>query len=91
MFRRDVTPAGQWMRDPRGLQLPVGRVDTTVRTEFRGNSDYAVMQSGERARSRTPPGLTIRGRQVYTRPEITVEFPVIQEGANADGDTHELG
>ena len=27
MFRGDVTPAGQWMRDQRGLQLPGDRID----------------------------------------------------------------
>ena len=90
MFQGDVTPAGQWMRDQRGLQLPADRVDSTVRTELRGNSEYAVTQSGKRVRLRTPQGLTGRGQQVYTRPEITVEVPAIQEGTNAKGDTYEL-
>ena len=70
------------MRDQRGLQLPADRVDTTMRTEFRGKSEYAVTQSGKRVRLRTPQGLTGRGQQVYQRPEITVEVPAIQEGTN---------
>ena len=90
MFQGDVTPAGQWMRDQRGLQLPSDRIDTTVRTEFRGNSEYAVTQSGKRVRLRTPQGLTGRGQQVYQTPEITVEVPAIQEGTTTKGDTFEL-
>ena len=72
MYQGDVTPVGQWMRDQRGLQLPADRVDPTVRTEFRGNSEWAVTQSGKRVRLRNPRGLTGRGQQVYQRPEITV-------------------
>ena len=90
MFQGDVTPAGQWMRDQRGLQLPADRVDTTARTEFRGNSEYAITQTGKRVRLRTPQGLTARGEQVYQRPEITVEVPAIQEGTNKAGYTYEL-
>ena len=90
MFQGDVTPAGQWMQDQRSLQLPADRVVPTLRTEFRGNSEYGVTQSGKRIRLRTPQGLTGRGQQVYTRPEITVEIPAIQEGTNAKGDSFEL-
>ena len=72
------------MRDQRGLSLPGDRVDNT-RTEFRGNSEWAMGQSGKRVKLRDDRGLTARGRQVYQRPEITVLVPAIQEGVNKGG------
>ena len=90
MFRGDVTPAGQWMRDQRGLHLSADGVDTTARTEFRGNSEWATTMAGKRVRLRGPQGLTARGHQVYQRPEITVHVPATQEGTNKVGDTYEI-
>ena len=80
MFQGDLTPAGQYLSDNSehgwNLQLPADRVDPNS-TEFRGNSEWAVTQSGKRVKLRTPQGLTKRGEQVYERPELTVEVPAL--------------
>ena len=85
-----MSPVGQWMRDQRMLPIGADRIDTTQATEFRGNSEYAVTQSGKRVKLRDVRGLTKRGQQVYQSAELTVEVPAIQEGVNAKGDTYSL-
>ena len=85
-----TTPIGQWMRDMRMLPLQPDRVDTTRPTEFRGNSEYALTQSGKRVKLRDTRGLTHRGKQVYQTPELTVEVPATQEGVNASGEQFQL-
>jgi len=90
MVLGEVTPTGQWMRDQRMLQMPADRIDPTLQTEFRGNSEYAMTQSGKRVKLRDTRGLTARGKQMYQAPELTVEVPAIQEGTNASGDQYTL-
>ena len=90
MLRGEVTPTGQWMRDQRMLQMPIDRIDPTTQTEFRGNSEYGMTQSGKRVKLRDTRGLTARGKQVYQAPELTVEVPAIQEGTNASGEQYTL-
>ena len=85
-----TTPIGQWMRDMRMLPLQPDRVDTTRPTEFRGNSEYALTQSGKRVKLRDTRGLTHRGKQVYQTPELTVEVPATQEGVNASGEQFQI-
>ena len=72
-----MSPVGQWMRDQRMLPIGADRIDTTLATEFRGNSEYAVTQSGKRVKLRDVRGLTKRGQQVYQSAELTVEVPAI--------------
>ncbi len=62
MFQGELAPAGQYMQNDWKCILPADRIDTTVRIEFRGNSEYAVTQSGKRVRLRTTQGLTGRGQ-----------------------------
>ena len=45
-----ATPVGQWMRDMRMVPLQPDRVDPTRPSEFRGNSEYAMTQSGKRVK-----------------------------------------
>ena len=85
-----TTPIGQWMRDMRMIPLQPDRVDTTRPTEFRGNSEYALTQSGKRVKLRDTRGLAQRGLQVYQTPELTVEVPATQEGVNASGEQYEI-
>ena len=85
MTQGQTTPVGQWMRDQRMLPIGADRIDTTRRSEFRGNSEWATTQSGKRVKLRDPRGLTKRGQQVYQSAELTVEVPAIQEGVNAKG------
>ena len=67
----------------KGIHMPLDRLIKTVRTIFRGNSEYAFTQSGNTVRLRSADGdLTARGREMYTEAEITVEVPAIQIGTN---------
>ena len=79
------------MRDQRMLQMPADRIDPTLQTEFRGNSEYAMTQSGKRVKLRDTRGLTARGKQVYQAPELTVEVPAVQEGRLLVRGSHDRG
>ena len=82
MFRGNTTPAGTYL-ESKGVHLPRNRLNKTMRTVFRGNSEYAFTESGSTVRLRNPDGgLTARGREMYTQDEITVEVPAIQMGTN---------
>ena len=82
LFRGSSTVAGDYLRS-KGVHLPTDRLNKTVRTVFRGNSEYAFTESGATVRLRNPDGgLTARGAQMYQQPEITVEVPAIQMGTN---------
>ena len=82
LLRGSATVAGDYLRS-KGVHLPTDRLNKTVRTIFRGNSEYAFTESGATVRLRNPDGgLTARGREMYTQPEITVEVPAIQMGTN---------
>ena len=82
LLKGSSTVAGDYLRS-KGVHLPTDRLNKTVRTGFRGNSEYAFTESGGMVRLRnTDGGLTARGAQMYTQPEITVEVPAIQMGTN---------
>ncbi len=77
MLRGATTPAGSYLLS-KGVHMPVDRINRTMRTMFRGNSEYTTTQSGQMVRLRTADGsLTERGKEMYTEPEITVEVPAI--------------
>ena len=81
-LRGELTAAGQYLAG-KGVLIQPDRLNKTVRTVFRGNSEYTTTQSGNLVRLRNADGgLTARGRQMYTEPEITVEVPAIQMGTN---------
>ena len=82
LLKGSSTVAGDYLRS-KGVHLPTDRLNKTVRTVFRGNSEYTFTESGTTVRLRNPDGgLTARGREMYTQPEITVEVPAIQMGTN---------
>ena len=63
--------------------MPLDRLNKTVRTVYRGNSEYAFTNSGNTVRLRRADGsLTQRGTEMYQQEEITVEVPAIQVGTN---------
>ena len=85
-IRGQLTPAGSYLQDEKGVSFPRMAVDNTQRTFFRGNSEYAMTQDGRQVKLRNAQGeLTERGKQVYTQAEITVEVPAIQVGAGKLG------
>ena len=82
MRRGATTPAGSYLLS-KGVHMPTDRINRTVRTFFRGNSEYTTTESGQTVRLRKADGsLTKRGEEMYTQPEITVEVPAIQMGTN---------
>ena len=82
-----LTPAGLYLQAQRGVSFPRNALDRTMRTTFRGNSEYALTQDGRQVRLRTPRGeLTARGRELYTQPEITFEVPAWQRGGGNLGE-----
>ena len=82
MLRGAATVAGSYLSS-KGVHMPTDRINRTVRTYFRGNSEYTTTQSGQHVRLRKADGsLTERGKEMYTQPEITVEVPAIQMGTN---------
>ena len=86
-FRGDRTAIGEYLQNTRGVDIPLDRVNPSIRTEFRGNSEYSITQQGRRVKLRNARGeLTERGKQVYQAPEITVEVPAVQRGRNSKGD-----
>ena len=82
LLRGSTTVAGQYLQS-KGVHLPLDRLNKTVRTIFRGNSEYAFTETGNTVRLRNADGsLTQRGRDMYNSEEITVEVPAIQMGTN---------
>ena len=82
MLRGERTAAGIYLSN-KGVHISTDAINRTVRTYFRGNSEYTFTQTGNIVRLRNSDGsLTERGKQVYTNPEITVEVPAIQMGTN---------
>ena len=72
MLRGATTPSGSYLLS-KGVHMPADRINRTVRTMFRGNSEYTYTQSGGTVRLRNADGsLTVRGKEMYTEPEITV-------------------
>ena len=67
LFRGSSTVAGDYLRS-KGVHLPTDRLNKTVRTVFRGNSEYAVTQSGKRVKLRDTRGLTARGKPARSQP-----------------------
>ena len=82
----EQTAVGTYLQNTRGVDIPLDRVNPSIRTEFRGNSEYSTTQQGRRVKLRNARGeLTERGKQVYQAPEITVEVPAVQRGRNSKG------
>ena len=82
MLRGERTPAGIYLTN-KGVHISTDAINRTVRTYFRGNSEYTYTQTGNVVRLRNSDGsLTERGKQMYTNPEITVEVPALQVGTN---------
>ena len=85
-LRGELQAAGQYLQDDVGVVFPRRGIDATRRTYFRGSSEYAQTQDGREVRLRNAQGeLTVRGRQFYTQPEITVEVPTWQLGTGRLG------
>ena len=85
-IRGQLTPAGSYLQDEKGVSFPRIQIDNTQRTFFRGNTEYAMTQDGRQVKLRNAQGdLTARGKQVYTQAEITVEVPAIQVGTGKLG------
>ena len=86
-LRGQLTPAGQYLADEKGVPFPRRQLDSTQRTFFRGNSEYGMTQDGREVRLRTAQGeLTARGKQFYTAPQLTVEVPAFQIGTGRLGE-----
>ena len=82
MLRGERTAAGIYLTN-KGVHISSDAINRTVRTYFRGNSEYTYTQTGNVVRLRNSDGShTERGKQIYTNPEITVEVPAIQMGTN---------
>ena len=82
VLRGGTTVAGQYLMS-KGVHMPLDRLNKTVRTVYRGNSEYAFTNSGNTVRLRRADGsLTQRGTEMYQQEEITVEVPAIQVGTN---------
>ncbi len=82
MVRGGTTPAGSYLLS-KGVHLPQNMINRSLRTTFRGNSEYTFTQTGNTVRLRNADGsLTARGREMYTETEITVDVPAIQTGTN---------
>ena len=61
LLKGSSTVAGDYLRS-KGVHLPTDRLNKTVRTVFRGNSEYAFTESGSTVRLHNPDGgLTARG------------------------------
>ena len=77
---------GKYLQEEKGVAFPRGGIDPTLRTVFRGSSEYAQTQDGRTVKLRNARGeLTGRGKQFYTQPEITVEVPAFQLGLGGLG------
>ena len=86
MSRGELTAAGKYLQDERGVNFPRRAIDQTQRTYFRGRSEYTTTQDGREIKLRTAQGdLTARGKELYTQPEITVEVPATQIGTGRLG------
>ena len=52
MSRGQLTPAGQYLQDERGVSFPRRAIDQTQRTYFRGRSEYTTTQDGREVKLR---------------------------------------
>ena len=62
MLRGATTPAGSYLLS-KGVHMPADRINRTLRTVFRGNSEFTTTQSGQQVRLRTADGGSDPARQ----------------------------
>ena len=53
-FQGEQTAVGTYLQNTRGVDIPLDRVNPTIRTEFRGHSEYSTTQQGRRVKLRSP-------------------------------------
>ena len=75
-----LTAAGEYLDG----RVPLPRADPQPGSSYRrGNSWYIRLASGQEVKTRDARGnLTARGKELHTRPEVTIEIPAQQVGRN---------